>query len=87
MTNHAAAAAAGAATSAVPWRSGGASRSGGAGSARHMPRRGQIKARIASAALHAVASALLKAIHSSHILVRKVYRRLQGSNAQVSGMS
>ncbi|KXG40298.1 hypothetical protein SORBI_3001G525200 [Sorghum bicolor] len=68
MTNHAAA---GATTSAVPWRSGGDSR--GAGSARHMPRRGQIKARIASAALHSVASALLKAIHSSHILVRNPF--------------
>ncbi|RCV46788.1 hypothetical protein SETIT_9G559600v2 [Setaria italica] len=64
MTSHAAAAAA--ASSAAPWRSGG-------GSARHMPRRGQIKARIASAAVQSVASVLLKAIHGSHILVRNPF--------------
>ncbi|KAF8780177.1 hypothetical protein HU200_001840 [Digitaria exilis] len=63
MSSHAAAVAA----SAAPWRSGGGS------TARHMPRRGQIKARIASAAVHSVASALLKAIHGTHILVRNPF--------------
>jgi hypothetical protein len=38
---------------------------------------------IASAALHSVASALLKAIHSGHVL----YMQPQGSNAPVSGMN
>ncbi|KAF2937032.1 hypothetical protein DAI22_03g021100 [Oryza sativa Japonica Group] len=62
MTNHGA-------TSAAPCRDG----HGSAASRRHMPRRGQIKARIVSAAVHSVASVLLKALHSSHILVRNPF--------------
>ncbi|KAL5218558.1 hypothetical protein ABZP36_019242 [Zizania latifolia] len=59
------------AISAVPCRCG--EGSAGTGSRRHMPKRGQIKARIVSAAVHSVASVLLKALHSSHTLVRNPF--------------
>ncbi|KAL5209507.1 hypothetical protein ABZP36_005130 [Zizania latifolia] len=53
------------AITAVPGRYG----EGSVGSRRHIPKRGQIKARIVSAAAQSVVSVLLKALHSSHILL------------------